>query len=254
LKVTFLGTGTSQGVPVIGCNCEVCSSLDFRDKRLRSSVHLEIGDISLVIDTGPDFRQQMLRERIVHLDGIIYTHEHKDHTAGLDDIRPFNFLQEKDMPIYGQLPVLNQIKKEFSYIFTEHRYPGIPMVQTYEIENKPFEVEGIPIIPIEVLHYKLPVFGYRIQNFTYITDANYIGTDELKKIAGTKVLVLNALQNKEHISHFNLNQALEMVRLIRPERTYSTHISHKLGRHGVVESSLPENVFLAYDGLKLTME
>src|SRR5690606_23973751 len=143
----------------------------------------------------------MLRERIVHLDGIIYTHEHKDHTAGLDDIRPFNFLQEKDMPIYGQLPVLNQIKKEFSYIFTEHRYPGIPMVQTYEIENKPFEVEGIPIIPIEVLHYKLPVFGYRIQNFTYITDANYIGTDEIKKIAGTKVLVLNALQNKEHISH-----------------------------------------------------
>src|SRR5690606_29395895 len=138
-----LGTGTSQGVPVIGCNCEVCSSLDFRDKRLRSSVHIEIGGKSLVIDTGPDFRQQMLRERITHLDGILYTHEHKDHTAGLDDIRPFNFSQKKDMPIYGQLPVLNQIKREFSYIFSGHRYPGIPMVQTHEIENKPFEVEGI---------------------------------------------------------------------------------------------------------------
>ena len=253
MKVTFLGTGTSQGVPVIGCNCEICSSLDFRDKRLRSSVHLEIGDKSLVIDTGPDFRQQMLRERISSLDGILYTHEHKDHTAGLDDIRPFNFSQEKDMPIYGQLPVLNQIKKEFSYIFTGHRYPGIPMVQTHEIENKPFEVEGIPIIPIKVLHYKLPVFGYRIKDFTYITDANYIGPDELKKIDGTKVLVLNALQNKEHISHFNLSQALEIVRQIRPEKSYFTHVSHKLGRHSVVESSLPENVFLAYDGLKLTL-
>lgn len=253
MKVTFLGTGTSQGVPVIGCNCEVCSSLDFRDKRLRSSVHLEIGGKSLVIDTGPDFRQQMLRERITHLDGILYTHEHKDHTAGLDDIRPFNFSQEKDMPIYGQLPVLNQIKREFSYIFSGHRYPGIPMVQTHEIENKPFEVEGIPIIPIEVLHYKLPVFGYRISDFTYITDANYIGPDELKKIYGTKILVLNALQNKEHISHFNLNQAVEMVRLISPEKTYFTHISHKLGRHSVVENSLPENIFLAYDGLKLTL-
>ncbi|MEX2595159.1 MAG: MBL fold metallo-hydrolase [Anditalea sp.] len=254
MKITFLGTGTSQGVPVIGCNCNVCSSLDFRDKRLRTSIHLEIDQKSLVIDTGPDFRQQMLRERIGKLDGILYTHEHKDHTAGLDDIRPYNFMQRKDMPIYGKLPVLNQIKTEFSYIFTRKKYPGIPMVITHEIENKPFEVEGIPFIPIEVLHYKLPVFGYRVKDFTYITDANHIPTEELKKIYGTKILVLNALQKKEHLSHFTLEQALEIVRLIQPEKAFFTHISHKLGSHREVESNLPENVFLAYDGLKLSLE
>lgn len=254
MKITFLGTGTSQGVPVIGCNCEVCSSLDYRDKRLRTSVHLEINNKSLVIDTGPDFRQQMLREGINQLDGILYTHEHKDHTAGLDDIRPFNFLQGKDMPIYGQLPVLNQIKAEYSYIFTKHRYPGIPMVKDHQIQNQPFEVEGLSIIPIEVLHYRLPVFGYRVKDFTYITDANYIPPLELKKVYGTKILVLNALQNKEHISHFNLSQALEIVEVIQPEKAYFTHVSHKLGLHREVERRLPQNVFLAYDGLKITLE
>jgi phosphoribosyl 1,2-cyclic phosphate phosphodiesterase len=254
LKITFLGTGTSQGVPVIGCDCNVCSSLDFRDKRLRTSVHLEIDQKSLVIDTGPDFRQQMLREKIDQLDGILYTHEHKDHTAGLDDIRPFNFMQGKDMPIYGKMPVLDQIKTEYSYIFTNRKYPGIPKVFAHEIENKIFEVEGIPIMPIEVLHYKLPVFGYRIKDFTYITDAKYIPPDELKKIYGTKILVLNALQTKEHLSHFTLAQALEMVRLIQPEKAYFTHISHKLGSHGEIESTLPDNVFLAYDGLKIFLE
>lgn len=254
MKITFLGTGTSQGVPVIGCDCEVCSSLDFRDKRLRSSVHLQIGGKSLVIDTGPDFRQQMLREGIKQLDAVIYTHEHKDHTAGLDDIRPFNFSQNSDMPIYAQAAVLNQIRTEFSYIFSDRRYPGIPMVETRVIENRPFEVEGIPIHPIRVMHHKLPVFGYRINDFTYITDANHIPSEELQKIIGTRVLVINALQHTPHISHFNLQQALEMVRVIQPERTYLTHISHKLGLHRDVEADLPDNVFVGYDGLKITME
>jgi len=239
---------------VIGCNCEVCSSLDFRDKRLRSSVHLHVDEKSLVIDTGPDFRQQMLRAGIPQLDGIVYTHEHKDHTAGLDDIRPFNFAQRADMPIYGRPNVLNQIRKEFSYIFSDHRYPGIPMIKAYAIENEPFDVEGIPFVPIAVLHHKLPVFGYRIMDFTYITDANYIPPEEIQKIYGTKVLVLNALQNSAHISHFNLAQALEMVREIRPGKTYLTHISHKLGTHREVEKNLPKDVFLAYDGLKICLE
>ena len=254
MKITFLGTGTSQGVPVIGCDCEVCSSLDFRDKRLRSSIHLQIGNKSLVIDTGPDFRQQMLREGIKQLDAVIYTHEHKDHTAGLDDIRPFNFAQNSDMPIYAQAAVLNQIRTEFSYIFSDRRYPGIPMVETRVIENRPFEVEGIAIHPIRVMHHKLPVFGYRINDFTYITDANHIPSEELKKIMGTRVLVINALQHTPHISHFNLQQALDMVRVIQPEKTYLTHISHKLGLHRDVEASLPDDVFVGYDGLKITME
>lgn len=254
MKITFLGTGTSQGVPVIGCDCEVCSSLDFRDKRLRSSVHLQVGSKSLVIDTGPDFRQQMLREGIKYLNAVIYTHEHKDHTAGLDDIRPFNFLQNADMPIYGQAAVLNQIRMEFSYIFAARRYPGIPMVETRVIENRSFEVEGVLVHPIRVMHHKLPVFGYRINDFTYITDANYIPPEELKKIYGSRVLVINALQHTPHISHFTLKQALEVVRIIQPERTYLTHISHKLGLHREVEAELPENVFLGYDGLKITLE
>jgi phosphoribosyl 1,2-cyclic phosphate phosphodiesterase len=254
LKITFLGTGTSQGVPVIGCDCDVCRSLDFRDKRLRSSVHLQVGSKSLVIDTGPDFRQQMLREGIRRLDAVLYTHEHKDHTAGLDDIRPFNFSQHADMPIYGQASVLNQIKTEFSYIFTAHRYPGIPMVETHVIENRPFEVEGILIHPIRVMHHKLPVFGYRINDFTYITDANHIPAEELRKIAGTRILVINALQNEPHISHFTLRQALEMVRIIQPEKAYLTHISHRLGLHRDVEASLPDHVRLGYDGLKITLE
>lgn len=254
MKITFLGTGTSQGVPVIGCNCYVCSSLDYRDKRLRTSVHLDIAGKSFVIDTGPDFRQQMLSAGIKKLDGIIYTHEHKDHTAGLDDIRPFNFMQDKDMPIFGHLKVLNQIRTEFSYIFTKHRYPGIPMVEDHEIQNQPFMADGITFIPIEVMHYRLPVFGYRVLDFTYITDANYIAPQEMEKIYGTKILVLNALQNKEHISHFNLTQALEMVEKIQPEKAYFTHVSHKLGLHCEVERNLPANVFLAYDGLKLSLD
>lgn len=254
MKITFLGTGTSQGVPVIGCNCEVCSSLDFKDKRLRTSVHLEVDGKSFVIDTGPDFRQQMLRERVVHLDAVLYTHAHKDHTAGLDDIRPFNFSQHMDMPLYGQLEVLNQIKAEFPYIFSSHKYPGVPMVQTRPIQNQPFVAEGIPFTPIEVFHHKLSVFAYRVRDFTYITDANYIAPSELEKIYGTKILVINALQQTKHLSHFNLEEALEMIRIIQPEKAYLIHISHKLGSHHEVERTLPENVHLSFDGLKITVD
>lgn len=253
MKVTFLGTGTSQGVPVIACDCPVCSSLDYRDKRLRSSIHLEIEGKSLVVDTGPDFRQQMIREKIHHLDGVLFTHEHKDHTGGLDDIRSYNFLQKKDMPIYGTKKVLNQIKREFAYIFEEVRYPGVPSVITHEIVNEPFSAEGIKVVPIQVLHYRLPVFGFRFGDFTYITDAKYIDDTELEKIKGTKVLVLNALQQSHHLSHFTLEEAIQLVHLIKPESAYFTHISHRLGTHQEVEKTLPPNIHLAFDGMKISI-
>lgn len=253
MRVTFLGTGTSQGIPVIGCECPVCQSIDFRDKRFRTSIHIEIGGQSFVVDSGPEFRLQMLREGIVRLDALIFTHEHKDHTAGMDDIRPFNFRQNKDIPIYGTLPVINQLKSEFSYVFSENKYPGAPGVEVNEISNTPFEINGIKVIPIQVYHHKLPVFGYRIADFTYITDANYIPEEEIEKIRGTRVLVLNALQINAHISHFNLSEALEMVDRIQPERAYFTHISHRLGRSEEIENSLPPNVSLAYDGLKVQL-
>jgi len=254
LKVTFLGTGTSQGVPVIGCDCSVCKSLDFRDKRFRSSIHIQIDKLSLVIDTGPDFRSQILREGITQLDAVIFTHEHKDHTAGLDDIRPFNFKQQKDMPVFGKLQVLEQIKREFAYIFSGKRYPGVPRVETIEIDENPFIIEGITITPIPVMHYKLPVLGFRIGDFTYITDANYIPEESLKLIEGTEILVLNALQKESHISHFNLDEAVEMAQKINAKETYFTHISHKLGTHHAVDQELPEGIALAYDGLQLTLD
>ena len=254
MKVTFLGTGTSQGVPVIGCDCPVCSSLDFRDKRSRTAVHVEIENKSLVIDTGPDFRQQMLQAKIKKLDAVLYTHQHKDHTAGLDDIRPYNFSQQRDMPIYATKEVLKQIRQEFSYIFQEVKYPGIPQVITHEITKEPFIAEGIPIIPIEVMHYRLPVLGFRINDFTYITDASFISDKELEKVKGTKVLVLNALQKDFHISHFTLDKAIEMVKKIDAELAYFTHISHKLGNHQAVEDQLPDNIQLAYDGLQINTD
>ncbi|EKB51269.1 MBL fold metallo-hydrolase [Cecembia lonarensis] len=251
MKITFLGTGTSQGVPVIGCDCPVCSSLDFRDKRTRSALHMEVDGKSIVIDTGPDFRSQMLREKINQLDAVLFTHEHKDHTAGLDDIRPFNFSQKKDMPIFGSQKVLSQIKREFAYIFEEIKYPGVPSVIPNEISNKPFIVENIPVLPIQVMHYRLPVFGFRIKDFTYITDAKYIDKKEIEKIKGSKTLVLNALQKTHHISHLTLDEAIEMVNIIQPENAYFTHISHKLGTHHEIEAQLPPHIRLAFDGLKI---
>ncbi|MBC6368569.1 MBL fold metallo-hydrolase [Algoriphagus sp. AK58] len=253
MKVTFLGTGTSQGVPVIGCSCMVCQSLDFRDKRFRTSAHIEVEQTSLVVDTGPDFRMQMLRAGIKKLDAVLFTHEHKDHTAGLDDIRPYNFSQQRDMPVFGRKRVLDQLQREYSYIFSDKKYPGVPQVNCIEIDEHPFHVNGIGITPIPVLHYKLPVLGFRIGDFSYITDANFIPEESYALLEGTEILVINALQKESHISHFTLDQAIDQAIKIGAKRTYFTHISHRLGKHQDVEKELPEGIFLAYDGLELTL-
>lgn len=253
MKVTFLGTGTSQGVPVIACTCEVCTSLDFRNKRLRTSIHLAIEDKSIVVDTGPDFRQQMLRENVMTLDAVILTHAHRDHTSGLDDVRPFNFKQNIDMPVYAVQRVIEQLHAEFSYIFINKGYLGLPRIETHEITEQSFSTHGITVTPLPVMHMKLPVFGYRFGNFSYITDANFIPESTLELLKGTEVLVLNALQREKHLSHFNLDEALAMVEKIKPKKTYLTHISHKLGLHTDVEKELPPSVYLAYDGLQLTL-
>ncbi|MDH5603467.1 MAG: MBL fold metallo-hydrolase, partial [Cyclobacteriaceae bacterium] len=224
MKVTFLGTGTSQGIPVIACHCDVCRSMDFRDKRLRTSVHLQVDDLSIVIDSGPDFRQQMLREKINTLDAILYTHEHKDHTAGLDDVRGFNFAQQKDMPLYGRKSVIDQLKLEYHYAFSDNKYPGVPRLEVNLLNGNPFTIGNTAISPIEVKHLKLPVYGYRIADFTYITDANAIEQSEIEKIKGTKILVLNALQQKKHVSHFNLEEALDMIHKIGPNKAYLIHL------------------------------
>jgi phosphoribosyl 1,2-cyclic phosphate phosphodiesterase len=253
MQITFLGTGTSQGVPVIACGCEVCQSLDFRDKRLRVSIHIEIDGKSFVIDTGPDFRQQMLRERIKNLDAVIFTHEHKDHTAGLDDVRAYNFFQKKDMPVYARRQVLEQIQQEFAYAFTAIKYPGIPQIDLHEIENQPFEIAGINFTPLEVMHLHLPVFGFRIKDFTYITDVNFISDEELEKVKGSKIVVMGALRKEKHLSHFSLSEAIEVLEKIAPEQAYITHISHQMGLHREVEMELPPFIHLAYDGLVLKL-
>lgn len=253
MKVTFLGTGTSQGVPVIGCHCEVCQSLDFRDKRLRSSIFVETEKVNMVIDTGPDFRQQMLREGVNRLDAVLFTHEHKDHTAGMDDIRSFNFKQRKDMPIFARAQVINQLKREFAYVFAQNKYPGVPQVAIHEIENHPFEVNGLTVTPIEVIHYKLPVFGFRIHDFTYITDAKTIAPEEADKVRGSRVLVVNALQKAPHISHMTLDEAIDFAQEVGAEQTYFTHISHQLGKHKAVQATLPKGMSLAYDGQKIVL-
>jgi phosphoribosyl 1,2-cyclic phosphate phosphodiesterase len=253
MQITFLGTGTSQGVPVIACGCEVCQSLDFRDKRLRVSIHIEIDGKSFVIDTGPDFRQQMLRERIKNLDAVIFTHEHKDHTAGLDDVRAYNFFQKKDMPVYARRQVLEQIQQEFAYAFTAIKYPGIPQIDLHEIENQPFEIAGVNFTPVEVMHLHLPVFGFRIKDFTYITDVNFISDEELEKVKGSKIVVMGALRKEKHLSHFSLSEAIEVLEKIAPEQAYITHISHQMGLHREVEMELPPFIHLAYDGLVLKL-
>ncbi|WPP49886.1 MBL fold metallo-hydrolase [Catalinimonas niigatensis] len=251
MRVTFLGTGTSQGVPVINCQCVVCSSMDYRDKRLRSSIHIEVNGKSFIIDSGPDFRQQVLGNQITQLDALIFTHQHKDHIAGMDDVRGFNFSQQKDMPVFATHEVIQQLKQEFAYVFAADSYPGVPRVLVHEIENKPFEAEGVAFTPIQVLHYKLPVFGYRVQNFTYITDAKSVAEEEKEKMKGTEVLVLNALQHKQHLSHFTLEESLELIEEIQPRQAYLTHISHNLGTHQEVNRLLPPHVKLAYDSLRI---
>lgn len=251
MKVTFLGTGTSQGVPVIGCTCDVCRSLDYRDKRLRTSVHIDTGTTSLVIDTGPDFRQQMLREGVKRLDAVLFTHSHKDHTAGLDDVRAYNFLQRMDMPVYGHEYTLKQLTNEYEYVFEPHRYPGIPRLKLLPITEAPFSVADVKITPLPVVHLHMPVFGFRVGDFSYITDANEIPPSTLELLSGTRVLVLNALQREKHISHFNLDEAVAMAEKVGAEQTWFTHLSHKMGLHREVELELPERVRLAYDGLSL---
>jgi phosphoribosyl 1,2-cyclic phosphate phosphodiesterase len=253
MKITFLGTGTSQGVPVIACPCEVCSSMDYRDKRLRSSVHLLIDHQSLVIDTGPDFRLQMLREKITRLDGVLFTHGHKDHIAGLDDVRAYNFSQGINMPVYGSAPTLSQLRTEFYYAFEENKYPGIPQLVLHEITDRVFSAGPVQITPLPVTHLHMPVLGFRLKDFSYITDANAIPESTYERLQGTRVLVLNALQKENHISHFSLKQAIEVAQRVGAQKTFFTHISHKLGLHKTVEKELPESIALAYDGFTIDL-
>ncbi len=253
MKITFLGTGTSQGVPLIACKCDVCISTNVKDKRLRSAIMVQSESCTIVIDTGPDFRQHMLREQVEQLDAVVFTHEHKDHIAGLDDVRAFNFIQRKHMDVYATQRVQDAIKREFAYIFSEDKYPGIPLINLHEIDSAPFQIKDIKLIPIEVMHYKMPVLGFRIADFTYITDAKSISEKEKEKIKGSKVLVLNALRKEEHISHFTFQEAIDLVKELGVEQAYFTHISHQLGLHEEVSAELPSNIFLAYDSLKLNL-
>lgn len=254
MKVYFLGTGTSQGIPVIGSQNPVSKSEDPRDKRLRVSVWIHWQNHSFVIDCGPDFRQQMLASGCDKVEGILYTHEHSDHTAGLDDIRPFNFRQG-DIPVYAHERVLENLKRRFDYAFeTENKYPGAPGVKAIEvINNVPFAIGDKMAIPINAYHGNLQIFGYRIDDFAYLTDVKTIEQDEVNKLAGVKVLVLNALREEVHHSHLNLEEALELIDLVKPERTYLTHISHKFGFHADIQKKLPANVFVAYDNLEITV-
>lgn len=253
MKVTFLGTGTSQGIPVIGCGCAVCQSADSRDRRLRVSVLVETEDRTFVIDSGPDFRYQMLRAGVKDLDAIIYTHEHKDHIAGLDDIRPFNYLLHKVIDIYATERVQEALRREFAYIFADTKYHGLPQIKIHTVTDEVFNIGETAITPIEVMHYKLPVLGYRFGDFTYITDAKTISDESLEKIKGSQYLVINALQKEDHISHFTLSEAIAFADKAGAEITYFTHMSHNLGRHADVEKELPPYVKLAYDGLSITM-
>lgn len=254
LKITFLGTGTSQGVPVIGCNCAVCTSDDPRDQRLRVSVLVQAAGRNIVIDCGPDFRQQMLRAQVRSLDAILLTHEHNDHVVGLDDVRPFNFMQRRDMPIYATKWVQKELHQRFAYAFEKNPYPGAPRFHLLDIDkHAPFEVAGIPVIPIEVMHGSMPVLGFRMGDFTYLTDVKTIAPEEIEKIVGSKTLVTSALHHSLHHSHANLEEALELIWQIGPQRAYLTHVSHSMGLYEEISRQLPPDIHLAYDGLQLTL-
>ena len=249
MKFTFLGTGTSQGVPMIGCKCAICKSIDLKDKRLRSSLMIESDTHRIVIDSGPDFRQQMLREKVDNLDGIVFTHEHKDHIAGLDDVRAFNYLHKKPIDVFATIQVQQALRREFFYIFNNDNYPGIPKITLHTIDEQPFETGNINFVPIPVMHMQLPVLGFRVGDFSYITDANFISDASKRLLMNSEVLVLNSLRIEKHVSHFNLEQAIDLINELNPKISYLTHISHQLGKHEEVEKNLPENIRLDYDGL-----
>lgn len=251
MKITFLGTGTSQGVPMIACNCRVCTSMDKKDKRLRSSLLLETVAGNIVIDTTPDFRYQMLRARVQHLEAVLITHAHKDHIGGLDDIRAFNYFQQQPINVYSTELSQEVIIREFPYAFAKIKYPGIPEINLRTFADEPFWIRDLEIIPIQAMHYKMPVTGFRIGKFTYITDANFIPGPEKEKIKGSEILVLNALRKEKHISHFTLSEAIALAGELEVPHVYFTHISHQLGLHEEVERELPANMHLAYDGLVL---
>ena len=247
MKITVLGSGTSQGVPVIACKCEVCLSSNPKDNRLRSSVMIEVDNINLVIDTGPDFRQQMLREKVDKADAFLFTHHHKDHVAGMDDIRAFNYRWKKDMQLYCTKDTDEALKKEFPYIFAKVKYPGVPEVKINIIKNEPFKIKDTTIIPIEAQHYIMPVLGFRIKNFVYLTDVSAIEEAEKEKMKGADLIILDALRKKPHISHFNLEQALALLEELKPKQALLTHISHYMGLHDKINKELPSHINLAYD-------
>ena len=251
LRITFLGTGTSSGVPMIGCHCDVCSSTDPKDKRLRSSVLIESPETKLVIDTTPEFRTQMLRIGNDTLNAVLFTHPHKDHIGGLDDIRPYNYFMQQPMNVYANAMTTESLMREFAYAFADKKYPGIPEINLITIDETPFQVGDIPVTPIRVWHHKMPVYGYRLGDFTYITDANRIEDSEKEKIKGSKIMVVNALRREEHISHFTVDEATALVNELQVPQAYFTHISHQLGKHNEVNATLPGHIRLAYDGLAI---
>ena len=249
MKVTILGSGTSQGVPVIACDCEVCRSTDEHDKRLRSSAMIDIGDKKLIIDAGPDFRTQMLRAGVKDVRALLLTHEHKDHIGGLDDIRAFNWVKQGEVEVYCNYLTMRAVQKDYDYAFMKFRYPGVPEMNIHVVEEEPFRIDDVEVIPVTVMHHKLPITAFRIANFAYVTDANFIPEESMKKLEGVEYLVINALRKEPHLSHFTLGQALEVVKRLNVKQAYITHIGHQMGLHGEVSDELPDNVKLAYDML-----
>ncbi|MDR1225726.1 MAG: MBL fold metallo-hydrolase [Prevotellaceae bacterium] len=253
MMLTFLGTGTSQGVPMIACPCGVCASTDPHDKRLRTSALVTVGGKNILLDAGPDFRQQLLREKVTHLEGVLLTHEHKDHMGGLDDVRALNYFMKKSIDVYGEQRVLKQLKEEYAYAFGAHRYPGVPDMTLHAISDDKFLVQDVEVVPVRALHYKLPVYGFRIGKLVYLTDASFVDEKSVDLMKGCEVLVVNALRQDKHLSHFTLGEALQLIEQVKPRRAYLTHASHQLGLHKEVSKILPKNVWLAYDGLRVEM-
>ena len=254
VKITFLGTGTSQGVPVIACECSTCISDDLRDKRLRSSLLIETASNTIVIDAGPDFRQQMLNARVKKIDAILLTHEHKDHIAGMDDLRAFNYRSQAAIDIYAEERVQGAVRKEYAYVFSENHYPGVPKMELHNIDNYNFNIAGDIITPLRIFHYRLPILGFRVGDMAYITDANYVPEETKERLVGVKYLVVNALRKEKHISHFSLGEALNLIQEVSPRKAFITHIGHQMGRHEDVNRELPVNVMLAWDNQEVICE